>query len=287
MKIWRDLKFFKVMDGGVINYPESYEIYGGKRGSQSELDDLDDADGNANAVDRIKPDRFWLGFESGDQEALEYNGETEVLYLIEAEKQKEHEAILTGHDYNRNLGLFVTSCAGGIVRIWSQDKLFLREISFPHPVDSVCFFNSRGDILVSHEKRVSRIDYERYTTGSFDYVAENQGKVNLLPCSEELFEELKEKDDVVRGKRPGLAGAKKGELESPRKSHAFGSPTREPPGELKVSKRMSTKQQNADKEELHRLEKARQRGIAKSTQDLIDIAEQKAKEQIEEMRRTR
>lgn len=42
-----------------------------------------------------------------------------------------------------------------------------------------------------------------------------------------------------------------------------------------------------DKEEAHALEKARQRGIAKSTQDLIDIAEQKAKEQIEEMKAAR
>lgn len=29
MKIWRDLQFFQVMDGGLIHYPDSYEIYGG------------------------------------------------------------------------------------------------------------------------------------------------------------------------------------------------------------------------------------------------------------------
>ena len=28
MKLWRDLRFFKVMDGGVNHYPETYSIYG-------------------------------------------------------------------------------------------------------------------------------------------------------------------------------------------------------------------------------------------------------------------
>jgi hypothetical protein len=175
----------------------------------------------------MKPDRFWLGFHSGDQEALEYNGETESLYLIEAEKQKEHESALTGHDYNRKLGLFVTSCAGGIVRIWSQDKQFLREIAFPHAVDSVCFFNCSGDILVSHEKRVSLVTYERYKTRSFDYVAENQGKVVLHLCSDELFEDMKDKDDQVRGKKPTLTKQKKEDADSPKKQFALASPMKE------------------------------------------------------------
>lgn len=171
-----------------------------------ELEDLEDIDEKdlgkeKSSQNKAKLDRFWLGFDSGDQEALEYNGEIEQLFLIEAEKQKEHEARLTGHDYNRKLGLFVTSCAGGTVKIWSQDKQFLREIAFPHPVDSVCFFNTSGDLLVSHENRVSIILYERYSTKSFDYVNENRGKIKLQACSDELFEELKDKDDQVRGKK--------------------------------------------------------------------------------------
>ena len=116
------------MDGGVTHYRETYSFYGGGAGeieqAGSELDELEDMpEGKAEKTKagnrRILLDRFWLGFDSGDQEALEYNGETEQLYLIEAEKEKEHEARLTGHDYSRNLGLFVTSCAGGTVRIWS------------------------------------------------------------------------------------------------------------------------------------------------------------------------
>jgi len=92
------------------------------------------------------------------------------LCLLESEKSKEHEAPLTGLDYNRKLGLMVSSCEGGSIRVWSPDKKFLREIAFPHSVDSVCFFNASGDILVSHESRVSVITYEVYKTQSFAYV---------------------------------------------------------------------------------------------------------------------
>lgn len=257
MKLSRDLRFFQVMDGGVTHYPESYSVYGRETGSiepaRPELDELEDIPEGENEKSgvrskRILPDRIWLGFDSGDQEALEYNGETEQLYLIEAEKQKEHEAPLTGHDYNRNLGLFVTSCAGGTVRIWSQDKQFLREIAFPHPVDSVCFFNSSGDILVSHEKRVSLITYERYKTRSFDYVFENEGKVTLHLCNDELFEELKDKDDQVRGKKPAGAKPKREDSESPKRGLAQGSPGKGLPSELSLGHRHTSTKQSKEQE---------------------------------------
>jgi hypothetical protein len=47
----------------------------------------------------------------------------------------------------------VTSDHSGIIRIWSAKKKFLREIKFPpeHQIDSVCFVNAEGDLLVSHK----------------------------------------------------------------------------------------------------------------------------------------
>ena len=148
-------------------------------------------------VDTVKAnsDRVWLGFDSGDQEVFEYDGDTQVLSLIESEKQKEHEAPLTGLDYNRKLGLIVSSCAAGSIRIWSRDKKFLREIAFPHKVDSACFYNAAGDILVSHEQRVSLVGYARYKTETFDYVAASKDPVRLVTASDELFDDLKAKDD--------------------------------------------------------------------------------------------
>lgn len=48
-----------------------------------------------------KTDRIWLAFESGDQEVFAFDGKTETLSMVESEKQKEHEAPLTGLDFNR------------------------------------------------------------------------------------------------------------------------------------------------------------------------------------------
>ena len=99
------------------------------------------------------------------------------------------------------MGLTITSDESGVVRIWDQDKKFLREISFPHKVDSVCFYNADGDILVSHEKRVSLINYQRYKTSSFDYVIESREPVKLILVTDELFDHLRAKDEVARGKK--------------------------------------------------------------------------------------
>ena len=71
----------------------------------------------------------------------------------------------------------------------------MREITFPHKVDSVCFYNAQGDILVSHEQRVSLILYARYKTETFDYIANNYDPVRLVKATDDLFEELKARDD--------------------------------------------------------------------------------------------
>lgn len=165
---------------------------------------LDQPDGQVLELDPPKPsqiDRIWLGFQTGDQEAFQYDGETQILSLVESEKQKEHESPLSGMDYNRKQGLIVSSCQGGSIRIWNTDKKFLREIALPHKADSVCFFNAEGDILVSHEKRVSLITAARYRTGTFDYVAERNDTARVVPVSDELFEELKLRDMSVREKK--------------------------------------------------------------------------------------
>lgn len=39
----------------------------------------------------------------------------------------------------------------------------------PTRIDSICFMNSRGDLLVSHSNRVSLIKLETYWTRIFDY----------------------------------------------------------------------------------------------------------------------
>lgn len=53
--------------------------------------------------------------------------------------------------------------------MWSLEKRFMREIQFPHPIDSVCFLNKSGDILVSHVQRISKIRFATYWTSSFTH----------------------------------------------------------------------------------------------------------------------
>ena len=196
-KLGRSLDFFKIMEP-----PVQKEIL-----SISALESaLDQPDGQEVVKEPVTPkpsqvDRIWLGFQTGDQEAFQYDGETQVLSLVESEKQKEHESPLSGMDYNRKQGLVISSCEGGSIRIWNCDKKFLREIALPHKADSVCFFNAEGDILVSHEKRVSLITSARYKTGTFDYVAERNDEPRLVPVTDEILEDLKLRDMSVREKK--------------------------------------------------------------------------------------
>ncbi len=56
---------------------------------------------------------------------------------------------------------------------------------------------------MSHENRVSLILYSRYKIKAFDYiVGERDDSVRMIEASDELFEDLKAKDDQVRGKKP-------------------------------------------------------------------------------------
>jgi hypothetical protein len=67
------------------------------------------------------------------------------------------------------LQLIVTGDINGNVRIWNRDKKFLREVKFPSRVDCVCFLNAKGDLLVSHAKRISLVKFTTYWTKVFDY----------------------------------------------------------------------------------------------------------------------
>ena len=94
----------------------------------------------------------------------------------------------TSLDYHKKLGLILTTSTGGALRIWNHDRKFLREISFPGQIESACFCNAEGDILVSHEHRVSLITHNRYRTKTFDFVAECPEPVGLRLATEADFD---------------------------------------------------------------------------------------------------
>ena len=113
--------------------------------------------------------RFLIFFEQGESEMFEYDGSKQTLTWKQTEKTREHEFPVTSCDFNQRLKVLVTGDSKGNIRLWSEDKLFLREIQFPTSIDSVCFLSSRGDLLVSHANRISLIKVETYWTEVFDW----------------------------------------------------------------------------------------------------------------------
>jgi len=177
-------------------------------------------------------DRFALSYASGDWDLFEIDAEKRV-HLIETDKAKEHEAGLTAIDFHRTLNLVATSCEGGQVKVWSTqnvrglgDKQLLREINFPNRVDSLCFINEAGDLLVGHDRRLSVIRFITYwpfrdDKGTFDPVCEVEPRTfpsqepKKLEIRDQVFINLKRRDEGDReAKRKAAAAAKKAESSS-------------------------------------------------------------------------
>jgi len=54
----------------------------------------------------------------------------------------------------------------------------MRSIKFPTKVDSICFLNPRGDLLVSHATKVSQIKFTAYWNKVFDYYGITDSKLD-------------------------------------------------------------------------------------------------------------
>ena len=79
-KLGRSLDFFKIMEPPMPRVVPDLEI--AEVAEALEQDEvLENESQKPSQVDRI-----WFGFKSGDQEAFQYDGETEVLSLVESEK---------------------------------------------------------------------------------------------------------------------------------------------------------------------------------------------------------
>jgi hypothetical protein len=87
-------------------------------------------------------------------------------------------------------------------------------------VDSVCFLNEIGDILVGHDRRLSVIKFQTYwpfrdEKGKLDpitsiEVREPAQTVKRTEISDTLFEIMKKRDDTIRnGSLPVIGGSLK------------------------------------------------------------------------------
>lgn len=123
-------------------------------------------------------ERFLITFKTGESELFEFDGSDDRLYWLETERGREHDCPLSGADFNTKLQLLVTSDVKGAIRVWNKDKKFIREIQLPNPIESICFLNAEGDLLISHSARISHLRFKTYWTKIFDYYGLTQSKTD-------------------------------------------------------------------------------------------------------------
>jgi hypothetical protein len=96
-----------------------------------------------------------------------------------------------------NVGIFVTGARDGLVKVWNIRKELVREIKFPEPITSVCFLNSKGDILVGHVGKVSTVlakDYKPFEVP--DLATPNEKEIEKFMIdktvvTDKIFQKLK------------------------------------------------------------------------------------------------
>ena len=50
----------------------------------------------------------------------------------------------------------------GLIKIWNYMRNLIREIKFTEPISAMQFLNKRGDLIVGHKGKLSRINASDY-----------------------------------------------------------------------------------------------------------------------------
>lgn len=59
----------------------------------------------------------------------------------------------------------VSTCSSGLIKLWDLNKNIIKEITFPHQIDSVCFM--KEDILVAHDQKISKIKSKKFLVKNY------------------------------------------------------------------------------------------------------------------------
>lgn len=103
-----------------------------------------------------------ISFQSRDSELMCMNVETNQLEIIHRIKSNEHSGKINCIDSSIGGKLFITGGQDGYIKVWTSDKILVREIWFPEEIDAVWFLNSQWDILIGHASKVSIISSKDY-----------------------------------------------------------------------------------------------------------------------------
>ena len=142
-------------------------------------------------------DHLMIGFQSGDFNFYRVTSTKEKLKIcqIETDKTKDHYDEITAFDFNEKLKLLISSCIGGLLKIWHMpSKTLMSEIKFPDKIDSACFMRKNeimSDILIGHEKRVSLIKFETYCSKEYlEYLNGQNHDLKMQEISNKIFHDL-------------------------------------------------------------------------------------------------
>lgn len=55
-----------------------------------------------------------------------------------------------------------TGDASGLIKVWNYQRHLIREILFTDPISTLSFLNARGDLIIGHKGKLSRIYAKDY-----------------------------------------------------------------------------------------------------------------------------
>jgi WD40 repeat protein len=84
------------------------------------------------------------------------------MSLLTHQAEDDHTSAIIALQCCPRLSLFATSGKDGYVKVWNKENHLVSEIEFGESLASVCFANSRGDLLVGFQKHVSLIQARDY-----------------------------------------------------------------------------------------------------------------------------
>lgn len=106
-------------------------------------------------------------------ETLFLLSENKTLFMLPTDRENDHDDPVVCVDVSEHLGMQVTVDETGLIKVWNQMRMLVREIKFQEEVSSIAFINNHPDLVVGHGGKLSLIAQADYIN-SQDLVLHNE-----------------------------------------------------------------------------------------------------------------
>lgn len=144
-----------------------------------------------NSIDRLihlPPLRFGIAFSKGDIDLCKLA--SKKLLSLSKNKQFDHEKTTFSYAVNEDKEIFATSGADCKLKLWTFDKIFIREYEFPQPVDSIEFLPN-GNLITAHGDSINTMKIDIYEQTNESLIVEEE-------MSEDFY---KEREGMIHSHR--------------------------------------------------------------------------------------